>query len=133
MDDYYRMKNLLFAICFGALVVREKDVDHLTGLTLAERAETLSGAALLLWSNKVVKDQRHSEERKGDNAEIKSLKAEVERLHAELERRREHYEQRIIEERRVARLEGIHLGLVGPDALPEDKENDDGQQTAGEA
>jgi hypothetical protein len=128
MDEYYRMKNLLYAICFGALVIRQKDPDSIAGLTLGEKAEDLSNGALLWWSNKVAKDQRHSEERKSDGAEVKSLKAEVERLSAELESRRKYYEERIVEERRVARLEGKVLGIVGPDAFPEKTPDVEGQQ-----
>jgi len=51
-------------------------------------------------------------------AEIASLKAEVELLKTELESRRRYYEERIIEERRVARLEGKLLGLIGPEEFP---------------
>jgi hypothetical protein len=92
----------LYAAAVGGIVAaRAKDEKHFFGMSVGKEAADIANAAYLY-----VTSSRHEEMAEdagfGKQQRIDELKQEIVQL-----------KEQIIQERRVARLEGKHLGITG--------------------
>ena len=98
----------LYAAAVGGIVAaRAKDDKQYFGITVGKEAADIANATFnYLTSN------HHEEMAKDEGYGKQQL---IDELNAQIAQLKDH----IIQERRVSRLEGKHLGITGADALPQ--------------
>jgi hypothetical protein len=110
------MYNRLYAAAItGILAARTKEAKEYSIVVLGKDAQDYAIAAILHWSNQIYQKQRLEKDSTADRERIAELEAEIVRL-------KQYYEERIVTERRVARLEGKLRGVVGSEMYPEKTE-----------
>lgn len=117
MDEYERMYLTLYATIFSGLVVeRKRKGDKYIGVQeyeeMAKDATMFAQSGLSYWWNnrgrEKHREKKHEASSTADKEHIKALEEQIKDL-----------KERIILERRVARLEGKSLDITGPEEKDE--------------